>query len=1195
MTATITDGAGNVSTPSAATTITIDTIAPTTSAYTLDDTGSSSSDGITKNPVVGVTVEAGATWEYSVNGGTNWTAGSGNSFTLAEGVHAIGDIKVRQTDAAGNLQTTGIATNAAAITIDTVLPIISSGAAATTVSGVATSAVVYDANATDNGGSTDANVTYSLTGADAAKFTINAAGEVKFVTSPNHATPTDAGANNVYDINVVATDVAGNAKTQAVAITVDNAASVVTPDSATPTYVENAVGLLVNSGITITDVDSANLTGATVKISAATLTTGDALSFTSANGITGSYNSSTGVLTLSGSATVAQYQTALRSVKYSSTSDTPDSISATRTLEWQVNDGESLNNLSTLATSVVNVTAVNDLTQLDISGRVSGNFPAGMSTPFLSASPYDFNPSWSSVNTHIDFSTGASPAGAAQIEVDFAMADGYFGTKDDGNFSTPAVLNISAGGTVYAKVTGSTTGYANGTGMYTVTYLNGASGKLNGSVSATQGHMFFSANYSDNTQLLAGDQYLINATPWDNLLINLPAGASSNGALQFTMATTANFATTFSDEKVWFHDARVYSNTSVSHLNTILDYDEATSDYDYLSTFVMDYPAGAVDLTYTVGGVTTTVPLVTAGDASGWGWSLPFGTTIPKSPAATIEAHSTASHLGHYDFWTEDQGLVPVVADNMTITDIDGTMLTGGSVSIAHAELGDRLLINGVPVVNAASGTIGSTGVTYNATVTSGAVTITLSGSATHAAYINALKAISFDSTSQSLSGTVGNFTMDGSGNIVRNIAITLNDGDNSNTATNVIIVNNMNDQPSILAGQESIALPDVVKGTTTPIVYTVGDVFDNAFADVDAGDTIGGVMLTGNLSTLAQGTWQYHHAATGWSVIPTNLSNSNAMWLSADAQIRFKPNLSANATAVGALSGRIADSTVDYKEDGKRVSIDKLDPNGWAWDGATNALSKNTVTLTTNITPLAPVVLDLNRDGILTYSQSVMDINGDGKLDQTAWAGKDEGVLIWDKYADGQVHDNSQYAFAQYGGKTDLGGLAVKFDTNHDGKFNAQDAQFSQFNVWQDANQNGVSDAGEVYKLSDKGLISIDLTSDNIVRNPTGGVVEAGQGKADLADGSTMLLSDASFDFTTITDAYTLSLDSQLDLSITTAQPKSTSSLIKLDDVLQMPTVGSLIVDGQALDTTHFSPAFLTTNHDLMLKTTEELMQSAI
>jgi hypothetical protein len=734
--------------------------------------------------------------------------------------------------------------------------------------------------------------------------------------------------------------------------------------------------------------------------------------------------------------------------------------------------------------------------------------------------------------------------------------------------------------------------------MYTVTYLNGASGKLNGSAFATQGHVFFSANYSDNTQLLAGDQYLINATPWDKLLIDLPSGVTS-GSLQFAMTTTANSSTTYSDDKVWFQDARVYNDTSVSHLNTILDNSVGTN-YDYLSTIVMDYPAGAVDLTYDNGGTPTTVHLVSAGDESGWGWSLPFGTTIPKSVAATIQAHSTESHLGQYDYWTEDQAPVSVVADNMTITDVDGTMLNSGSVSIAQAQPGDRLWINGHAVVNGEIGTV--SGVPYTATVTnssltSGVVTIALSGIATHANYINALKAISFDSTSQSPSGTMPSLTIDGSGNIVRNIAITLNDGDNSNTATNVIVVNNMNDQPSILAGHETVTFHNVQKGTVSPTAQTVSDYVTSSFKDVDVGDTLGGVMLTSNAAIASQGKWQYFDGNYGgWTDIPTTLSVTNAMWLNDDAQVRFKPNVSTLFMGTpGSLQGRIADNTVAFNFDGARMNIDSTSPNGWGWDGATNALSKNTITLGIEVTLLAPVVLDLNRDGILTYSQSVMDINGDGKLDQTAWAGKDEGVLIWDKYHDSQVHDNSQYAFAQYGGKTDLGGLAVKFDTNHDGKFDAQDAKFGEFAMWQDTNQNGISDAGEVYKLADKGLISIDLTSDNIVRNPTGGVIEAGQGKADLADGSTMLLSDASFDFTTINDAYTLSLDSQLDLSITTAQPQSTSSLIKLADVLQQPTVGSLMVDGQALDTTHFSPAFLTTNYDLMLKTTEELMQSGI
>jgi hypothetical protein len=60
------------------------------------------------------------------------------------------------------------------------------------------------------------------------------------------------------------------------------------------------------------------LTGATMTISSGTIQPGDTLHFINQNGITGSY--SAGVLTLSGAATTAQYQTALQSVTFSSTS-----------------------------------------------------------------------------------------------------------------------------------------------------------------------------------------------------------------------------------------------------------------------------------------------------------------------------------------------------------------------------------------------------------------------------------------------------------------------------------------------------------------------------------------------------------------------------------------------------------------------------------------------------------------------------------------------------------------------------------------------------------------------------------------------------------------------------------------------------------------------------------------------------------
>jgi hypothetical protein len=177
----------------------------------------------------------------------------------------------------------------------------------------------------------------------------------------------------------------------------------------------------------------------------------------------------------------------------------------------------------------------------------------------------------------------------------------------------------------------------------------------------------------------------------------------------------------------------------------------------------------------------------------------------------------------------------------------------------------------------------------------------------------------------------------------------------------------------------------------------------------------------------------------------------------------------------------------------------------------------------------VTPVVLDLNRDGQIGYSSVTMDVNGDGQLDLTAWAAAQDGVLVWDKFADGLVHDNSQYAFAQYAitystGKpaTDLQGLAEAFDSNHDGMFDAQDAKFAEFKVWQDANQNGVSDAGEMRSLVDWGITSINLVSDGVERTPAEGVTEAGQTTATTADGSGVLVADAAFAYSSL--SYSLS-----------------------------------------------------------------------
>ena len=48
-------------------------------------------------------LEPGGAWHYSLDAGQNWAAGSGIRLVVPEGRYALGDILVRQTDAAGNL------------------------------------------------------------------------------------------------------------------------------------------------------------------------------------------------------------------------------------------------------------------------------------------------------------------------------------------------------------------------------------------------------------------------------------------------------------------------------------------------------------------------------------------------------------------------------------------------------------------------------------------------------------------------------------------------------------------------------------------------------------------------------------------------------------------------------------------------------------------------------------------------------------------------------------------------------------------------------------------------------------------------------------------------------------------------------------------------------------------------------------
>lgn len=126
----------------------------------------------------------------------------------------------------------------------------------------------------------------------------------------------------------------------------------------------------------------------------------------------------------------------------------------------------------------------------------------------------------------------------------------------------------------------------------------------------------------------------------------------------------------------------------------------------------------------------------------------------------------------------------------------------------------------------------------------------------------------------------------------------------------------------------------------------------------------------------------------------------------------------------------------------------------------------------------LPPIIFDLDNSGIRpTQAQVSFDVDGDGVKDQVGWISGGQAFLALDRNGDGAIDKGAEISFLQDlpGARTDLEGLRA-YDSNGDGLFNDRDERFGEFLVWQDANEDGVSDAGELKSLADAGIASIDF-----------------------------------------------------------------------------------------------------------------------
>ncbi|HHU0188425.1 TPA: calcium-binding protein, partial [Neisseria meningitidis] len=165
------------------------------------------------------------------------------------------------------------------------------------------------------------------------------------------------------------------------------------------------------------------------------------------------------------------------------------------------------------------------------------------------------------------------------------------------------------------------------------------------------------------------------------------------------------------------------------------------------------------------------------------------------------------------------------------------------------------------------------------------------------------------------------------------------------------------------------------------------------------------------------------------------------------------------------------------------------------------------------------PLALDLDGDGIETvaakgFSGSLFDHNGNGIRTATGWVSADDGLLVRDLNGNGIIDngaelfgDNTKLAdgsFAKHG----YAALA-ELDSNGDNIINAADAAFQSLRVWQDLNQDGISQANELRTLEELGIQSLDLAYKDVNKNLGNGNTLAQQGSYTKTNGTTAKMGD--------------------------------------------------------------------------------------
>jgi Ca2+-binding RTX toxin-like protein len=678
----------------------------------------------------------------------------------------------------------------------------------------------------------------------------------------------------------------------------------------------------------------------------------------------------------------------------------------------------------------------------------------------------------------------------------------------------------------------------------------------------------FNFDVSDGTAASPASAVLNVAAINDATIISAPVTLTGTEDVSM-LITSAELLTNASDVD---GDSLTIQNLSVDGgIGVLTDNLDGTWTFDAPSNF-----NGVVNLSYDISDGTTSTATTGTVDVAAVNDAPSNGSTVSFNGAEDISILISAAALLTYASDVEGDGLSVVnlgvnggvgsLSDNgngtwtysppanfngaVTLSyDIsDGTTITATTATVNVAAVNDAPTHSGTPSFSGSEDS---------------SVLITSSALLANASDVDGN---SLSVSSISVNGGVGSLSDNGNGtwtynpplnfNGSVNLSYNISDGTTTIGATASVSISAVNDAPT--TGTVSLS------GTEdSNRLITSSELLANA-SDVEGQSlSVSGLSIasgSGSLTDHGNGTWTWNaplnyngNVSLSYTVSDGSASTGGSANLNVapvndapDRTMRLTNSLSYGASVTYTMAQLLA---VVVDPDGDAVTITSIVNHGagtMSWGGGSSSMtydssgaSGRTITIeyffsdgqiTNNgfldiavgVDPNPPggkpIILDLDGDGVelvsVEDSTAFFDINDDGYREHMGWVAPDDGLLAYDHDGDGIIDKRSEIAFVDYvaGAQTDLEGLRF-FDTNLDGVLDANDAEWSSFGVWQDADGDGETDAGEFTTIEDSGISSINLTSDGVMYVDGGNHV-FGTGIYENADGSVGEFADVGLDY---------------------------------------------------------------------------------